>query len=117
MRTSISKQEETKNIAVVGGREEVLPFLAIGAAVCIPKDRDAARKAVTDFAEKKHPVILVSDTLIREMEDILEMFSASTIPVITAIPGKPGEESYTDMRTTNMIRTAIGLDLSVLRWQ
>lgn len=109
--------EESRNIAVVGGREEALPFLAIGAAVFIPKDRDAARKAVMDFADRKHPVILVSDALIREMEDILEKFSLSPIPIITAIPGKPGEESYTDQRTKNMVKAAIGLDLSVLGWR
>ena len=109
--------EEFQNIAVVGGREEVLPFLAIGAAVFITRDTDAARKAVLDFADKRHPIILVSDDLIRDMVDILEQFSSSPIPSITSIPGRPGRASFTDERIKNMIKQAIGLDLSVLAEQ
>ncbi len=109
--------KELKNIAVVGGREEALPFLAIGADVFITQDMDAARKAVLDFADKGHPIILVSDDLIRDMGDILEQFSSSPIPSITSIPGRPGRASFTDKRIKNMIKQAIGLDLSVLEEQ
>jgi vacuolar-type H+-ATPase subunit F/Vma7 len=104
---------EFQKIAVVGGREEALPFLAIGAAVFITQDTDAARDAVLHFAEKRHPIILVSDDLIRDMGDILERFSSSPIPSITSIPGKPGRTSFYDERIKNMIKQAIGLDFSV----
>lgn len=109
--------DTSQNIAVVGVREEVLPFIAMGATVFITRDPDAARKAVLDFSEKGHPVILVSDDLIRDMGDILDRFSSSPIPAITSIPGKPGVTSFTDERMTNMIKQAIGLNLSVLEKQ
>ena len=82
--------EKSQNIAVIGGREEASPFFAVGAAVFITHDTDAARKAVLYFADRGYPVILVSDGLIRYMEDILDHYSSSPVPIITSIPGRPG---------------------------
>jgi V/A-type H+-transporting ATPase subunit F len=109
--------ENNRRIAVVGAREQVLPYLAIGATVFITDDREAAKKAVIEFAEKMHPVILVSDDLIREMEDILNRFSSSPIPSITAIPGKFGGPSFSDERMKSIVKKAIGLDISGLNEQ
>ena len=108
------KLEKDKTIAVIGSREQVLPFLAMGASVYITDDKEDARGALIKFAEEKRPIILVSDELLRDMEDILDMFSLSSTPCITAIPGRSGRSSFYNDRINHIIKKAIGIDIKGL---
>ncbi|MBN1496031.1 MAG: hypothetical protein JXA07_04625 [Spirochaetes bacterium] len=102
--------DRTAGLAVVGHRDDVIPFGALGARVIIAGEIEAARRAVRDCADKGVPVILVSDDLLKEMEDIIDRYASSTLPAISALPGPGGDTPVSGERLKRLVKKAIGLD-------
>lgn len=104
--------EKEGNLAVIGHRDDVLPFRALGARVFIAGTMDEARAAVRRCADGGVPVILVSDDLLAGMEDIIAEYAASAaLPALTALPGPGGEARVSRERITELVKKAIGLDI------
>ncbi len=99
------------NMAVIGHRDDVLPFRALGARVFITGSVEEARKIARKCAGDGFPVILVSDDLLAGMEDIIEEYSSMTLPSITALPGPGGEARFSHERLSGLVKKAIGLDI------
>lgn len=89
-----------------------MPFKAIGADLYITDDVKAASEAVIRFAVKKYIIILISDDLIKGMDDVLDRFSSSPLPAITAIPGKSGDSFFYNKKMNFMIKKFMGIDIS-----
>jgi len=102
---------DNNTIAVVGYREAVIPFLAIGAEVFITDSIEEAKNAIHDYAKKGCPVILVPDDLLREMPEVYEKYSTMSKPSITTIPGKDGSTAFSQENINLIIKKAIGIDL------
>ena len=98
-------------MAVIGTLDQVLPFKAMGAELYITDDVKAASEAVVRFAEEKYIIILISDDLIKGMDDVLDRFSSSPTPAITAIPGRSGTSSFYNKKMNFMIKKSIGIDI------
>jgi vacuolar-type H+-ATPase subunit F/Vma7 len=105
------RDKKNNTIAVVGYREAVIPFLAIGADVFITESIEEARTAIDNYAKEGCPVIFVPDDLLKEMPDIYERYSTLAKPSITSIPGKDGTITFTQDKINLLIKKAIGIDL------
>ena len=105
---------QKKTIAVIGGRQDVLPFIALGARACVTEDPEEARRALVDFSKEGLPVILISDDLLRNVNDTADMISKSSGAAVTALPGKRGRSIFSRMRIQEQIRKAIGINIEEL---
>jgi V/A-type H+-transporting ATPase subunit F len=103
--------QKIQSLAVIGDKEDVLPYIAIGGDVYITTDIAEARKALVSFVENENPVILVSDELMSQMDDLIEKYSSSFSFVIMAIPGRSGRSSFSEEKLRQRIKKAIGIDL------
>jgi V/A-type H+/Na+-transporting ATPase subunit F len=101
-----------KNMAVLGDKDDVLPFMAIGAEIFLSTNIDEIKNAIIEFAEKGYAIILVSDDYLKEMPEIIEQFALSPMPSITSIPGRNGKSSFANERLNNVIKKAIGIDIT-----
>lgn len=99
-------------LAVIGPKDDVLPYVSLGAAVCITGDAAEARKALLDFARQGHPVILVADDLLRAVRDTVEIIESQTPAAVSALPAKAGDESFSKSRTQAQVSRAIGFHLT-----
>lgn len=102
----------TRKLAVIGPKKDVLPYLALGAAVCMTGDAATARKALQDFARQGHPVIMITDDLIREIRDTVDAVEVETPAAISALPGKDGTTSFSQDRIKAQVSKAIGFHIS-----
>lgn len=109
-----TNERDRNTIAVVGYREAVLPFLAVGADVFITDSADKARDAIIDCAERGYPVIFVPDDLLKELADVYQKYLAAASTSITSIPGKDSSSMFTRDRINSLIKKAIGIDLAGL---
>ena len=76
------------NLAVIGPIDEVLPYVGLGADVCITDNVEEARKALMGFAGKGHPVILVSDDLLGALGESVDAVTENRSTAVSALPGK-----------------------------
>lgn len=101
------------NLAVIGPIDEVLPYVGLGAAVCITADADEARKALVGFAEKGHPVILVSGDLFGTLGDTVDAVTENWLTAISALPGKKVGGSVAEDRIRTLVSRAIGFHVTL----
>ena len=106
--------DRKSQLAVIGSREDVLPFRAIGAEAVITDDVDEAIAAIRRFAREGYPVIFIGDTLMGRTAPVLVEFSSSPIPCITAIPREDGTSPFSDNRINSLVKQAIGIDMEGL---
>ncbi len=107
--------ENDNRVAVIGRSEETLPFLAIGAEVFVTDNYTEAGEAVLRFAKSSYPVIMISDDLMVGIKHIIDRYSASPLPSITAIPGKSGKSTISKERLNAQVKKAIGIDIKGLK--
>jgi vacuolar-type H+-ATPase subunit F/Vma7 len=102
--------DTVKTLAVIGHREAVRPYAFLGAAIIITDNADEARNALVAFAEAGHPVILITDDLLRAVSDTAERIMAQTGTAVTALPDKDGALSFSITQTRDRMFRAIGFN-------
>ena len=101
-------------IGVVGYREAVIPYIAIGAKAVITESIEEVKKTIELFAREGCPVILVPDDILKIIPEIYDKYSTMNTPVITSIPGKDGTSGFTEEKINALIKKAIGIDLEAI---
>ncbi|GHV02411.1 V-type ATP synthase subunit F [Clostridia bacterium] len=98
-------------IAVIGDKDCVLAFQAVGAEVFAETDPYKVRDVLKKLAREGYSVILIAEEQAAEAHDLIKRFSEDAYPVILPIPGGSGAAgSGLAALRENMIR-AIGADL------
>ena len=77
-------------IAVLGDRDSVLGFRALGLDVFFADDAETGRKALRRLAQESYAVIYVTEQLAAGLTAELDRYRKSATPAIILIPGKKG---------------------------
>lgn len=106
------KDEKTGRIAVVGDRDSVLGFMAVGFEVYEAKNAREAAEAVAKLARDGFAVIYLTQTYASapECTDVLASYSSSPLPAIIPIPDKKGG-GYGEANLRRAVERAIGADI------
>ncbi|GAB6097427.1 hypothetical protein JCM14469_36810 [Desulfatiferula olefinivorans] len=102
--------ETEKPLAVIGPREAVRPYRALGAVTVITDEPEVARHALVDLADAGHRVILITDDLLRAVQDTAEAIMARTDAAVTALPDPDGGRSFSTNRLRDLAFRAIGFN-------
>ena len=86
--------------------------MAVGAEIFFSNDIDEIKDAVRKFAVDQYAIILVSDNFFQQMPEIIDRFALSPLPSITAIPSGDVKSSFTNKRLNDIVKKAIGIDIS-----
>lgn len=98
-------------MGVVGERDVVLAFSAMGMKVVPAQTADAISRAVFDMAQEGIPVIFITERAARLVPETLERYKASASPVIIPIPGSQGTDGFGMERVKANVEKAIGADI------
>ena len=101
-----------KNIAVMGDRESVKGFSAVGidAIVCDePTDASAVFKKITE--KDKYAVIYITEELFEQAHKEIERYSESAVPAVIPIPGARGNTGIGSARLSSFVEQAVGSDI------
>jgi V/A-type H+-transporting ATPase subunit F len=101
----------TGKIAVVGAKDAVLAFKAVGAEVFPETDPFRVRDTLKALARADYSVILIAEGQAAEARDLIKRLNGRAYPVIISIPGGAGGSGLGLQALRESMIRAIGADL------
>ncbi len=101
----------TYNIAVVGDWESVMGFRALGLDTHPVSSGEQAREEIRRLAKEECAVIYLTETLAKELPDVLERYKDELRPAIILIPGREGSLGIGKENIQRAIERAVGADI------
>lgn len=98
-------------MGVVGERDAVLAFQAMGMRVMPAETPEAIASAVFRLAGEGVPVIFMTERAARLSPETLERYKTSARPVLIPIPGSQGTDGFGMQRVRANVEKAIGADI------
>jgi len=98
-------------IAVIGDRDSVLGFCALGLEAYGVTDVESAKVKLKELAKEEYAVIYLTETLARDMEDVIDRYKKNLRPAIILIPGREGPLGIGMRNIQQAIEQAVGSDI------
>jgi len=100
-----------KKIGVVGDKDSVLAFKALGIDVFPVSHHDEARKIVDTLAKNDYAVIFVTEQVAQGIEETIERYTKQMLPAVILIPSNQGTLNIGMQRINNNVEKAIGVNI------
>ena len=98
-------------IAVVGGRDSVLGFQALGLSVFPVETAEEARRVIRATAKEAYAIIYLTEQLGTQLKDLLAQYEKELAPAVILIPGKEGSLGIGMQKITETVERAVGADI------
>ncbi len=98
-------------MGVVGERDAVLAFKAMGMEVIPATTAEEAAAALKKLVKQGCAVIFVTEQTIGLIEETLSRYQAETFPAIIPIPGSQGAAGVGMQRLKENVEKALGADI------
>ncbi|AEB75510.1 V-type ATP synthase subunit F [Clostridium botulinum] len=98
-------------IGVVGDKDSVLAFKAIGIDVYPVLEPIEAKKIVDKMAINKYAVIFVTEQIAKNIEETIERYNKRTLPAIILIPSNQGSLNIGMQRIRDNVEKAVGVNI------
>ena len=98
-------------IAVVGDKDSVLGFKALGLATYPVDSMDQARTTLHTLAKENFGIIYLTETLAANMESDIARYKDELTPAIILIPGKEGSLGIGMQNIKKAVERAVGADI------
>ena len=95
-------------IAVLGDRDSVLGFRALGLDVFPAEDAAEGRQTLHRLAKEQYAVIYVTEQLAAEISDEIDSYKDELMPAIILIPGRDGSLGLGSSALQSAVERAIG---------
>ncbi len=99
------------NVAVIGDRETVIGFKAIGLKVCYADNETEAREHLLRLAKEQTAVIYITDDLAQRLSEEIAEYSRQPLPAVILIPGKNGSNGVALANVSKSVERAVGADI------
>ena len=104
-----------KKIGVVGDKDSVLAFKAIGIDVFPVVEADEARIAVDKMAMNGYAVIFITEqvavTIEETIEETIERYNKQMLPAVILIPSNQGTLNIGSKRISDSVEKAVGVNI------
>lgn len=100
-------------IAVIGDRETVMGFKALGLSAFAATDAEDARGILRRLtkADEGYAIIYIEETFAAEIQADIDRFKDSPSPAIILIPGKDGSLGLGQTALKAAVERAVGADI------
>lgn len=98
-------------IAVMGDKDSVLGFKALGLSTYAVDSAEEARTTLHRIAKEDFAVIYVTETLAVELEHDINRYKDNLTPAIILIPGKEGSLGIGARNIKKAVERAVGADI------
>ena len=98
-------------IAVVGDKDSVLAFKALGIDVRVAYEKDDAREAIDSLANEGYGVIFVTEELADKIEETIERYNNNIIPAVILIPSNKGTLNIGMNKISENVEKAVGSNI------
>ena len=100
-----------RTMGVVGERDAVLAFKAIGMKVIPTNTPEETTAALFHLVKEGVPVIFITESAARQVPEALERYKTSPDTAIIPIPGSQGTDGFGLKRVRANVEKAIGADI------
>lgn len=100
-----------KKIGVVGDKDSVLAFKALGIDVFPVNCSDEARKTIDKLAMNDYAVIFVTEQAAQGIEETIERYTKQMLPAVILIPSNQGTLNIGMQRISNNVEKAVGINI------
>lgn len=99
-------------IGMIGERDSVMGFMALGFSVHEAANAEAAGKLLHALAkDPSYAVIFIVENYAEELEEEIALYKDSPMPAIISIPGRSGSTGYGTESIRSAVERAVGVDL------
>ncbi len=98
-------------IAVIGDKDSVLSFRAIGIDVFVAYKDIEARREVDNLAKKDYGVIYITEELASKIPDTIERYNNKLVPAIIVIPSNKGTLGIGMKKLNENVEKAVGANI------
>lgn len=98
-------------VGIVGDKDSVLAFKAIGIEVFPVESVEEARKAVDTLAYNNYGVIFLIEQFAKDLEETIERYSKSITPSIILLPGSQGSLGIGLEKIRDNVQKAVGINI------
>lgn len=98
-------------IAVLGDRDSIYGFAALGLDTYPVSDVTDAAKLLRKLAEAKYAVIYITEALQAQLESQIDSYRTNQLPAIIPIPGVTGNTGRGIMNVKKSVEQAVGSDI------
>lgn len=100
-----------KKIGVVGDKDSVLAFKALGIDVFPVVGDDEARKTIDRLAKNDYAVIFVTEQVAVGIEETIERYTREVLPAVILIPSNQGTLNIGMKRISDNVEKAVGVNI------
>jgi V/A-type H+-transporting ATPase subunit F len=98
-------------IAVLGDRDSIYGFAALGLDTYPVNDTETAAKTLKRLAESEYAVIYITEALQDKLEQEIDKYRTNRLPAIIAIPGVSGNTGKGISNVKKLVEQAVGSDI------
>lgn len=98
-------------VAVLGDRDSIYGFAALGLEVFPVSDSETGAKTLRSLAERDYAVIYVTEALAEQLGPELDRFQESILPAVIPIPGVSGNTGLGIRQVRRSVERAVGSDI------
>jgi V/A-type H+-transporting ATPase subunit F len=100
-----------KKIGVVGDKDSVLAFKALGIDVFPVNCSDEAKKTIDKLAMNDYAVIFVTEQAAQGIEETIERYTKQMLPAVILIPSNQGTLNIGMQRINDNVEKAVGVNI------
>ena len=100
-----------KKIGVVGDKDSVLAFKALGIDVFPVVRNDEARKTIDRLAMNDYAVIFVTEQVAEGIQETIERYTKQMLPAVILIPSNQGTLNIGMKRISDNVEKAVGVNI------
>ncbi|MPM79073.1 V-type sodium ATPase subunit G [bioreactor metagenome] len=98
-------------VAVVGDKDSILAFKALGVDVFPVYDHEEARRTVDTIARNNYGIIFITEQIASLIPDTIERYNKEIIPAVILIPSNQGTLNIGMSRINNNVEKAVGSNI------
>ncbi len=98
-------------IGVIGEKDAVLGFKALGFSVFSVESRDQAAKTLTELAKDDYAVIYITEQTAAGIEHEINQYREERLPAVIPIPGVQGSLGIGMQGVKRCVEKAVGADI------
>ena len=98
-------------IAVIGDKDSVLAFRALGVHVFTAIEGNEARRIIDKLAKEEYGIIFVTEQLAQEIPETIQRYNNEVIPAVILIPSNRGSLNIGLYNINKNVEKAVGSNI------
>lgn len=98
-------------IAVIGDKDSVLAFRALGVHVFTVTGANDARRIVDRLAKEEYGIIFITEQLAKDITETIERYNSEIIPAVILIPSNRGSLNIGLENINKNVEKAVGSNI------